>query len=123
VTVREESAARDNRQDTASPFRPYVLRECATVPDGERGALVGPRGDIAWMCVPRWYSDGVFSPLIGGSSCHAVISADRRFVWGGSHYEDRSDLAQPLDYLQRRDRVRETLAYPGTPRLRSCCRV
>jgi Domain of unknown function (DUF5911) len=121
VTVREESAARDNRQDTASPFRPHVLQECATVPDGERGALVGSRGDIAWMCAPRWYSDGVFSALIGGSNCYPVISADPRFV-GGGYYEDRSLIwrsrwitSSGVIECARRLPVRVT------PRLRSCC--
>jgi hypothetical protein len=40
---------------------PHVLREYALLADGERGALIGPRGDIAWMCAPRWHDDAVFS--------------------------------------------------------------
>ena len=43
-----------------------MLREYALLADGERGVLVGPRGDFAWMCAPRWDSDAVFSSLIGG---------------------------------------------------------
>ena len=35
---------------------PHVLREYALLADGERGILVGPRGDFAWMCFPRWDS-------------------------------------------------------------------
>jgi hypothetical protein len=34
---------------------PHVLREYALIADGERGALMGPRGDICWMCFPRWH--------------------------------------------------------------------
>jgi hypothetical protein len=34
-----------------------VLREYALPADGERGALVGPRGDIVWICAPRWDSE------------------------------------------------------------------
>ena len=36
---------------------PHVLREYALLADGERGILVGPRGDFVWMCFPRWDSD------------------------------------------------------------------
>ena len=35
---------------------PHVLREYALLADGERGIVVGPRGDFAWMCFPRWDS-------------------------------------------------------------------
>lgn len=34
-------------------FPPHVLREYVLLGDGERGAVLGPRGDIVWMCVPR----------------------------------------------------------------------
>ena len=43
------------------PFPPHVLREYAFLADGERGALVGPQGDICWLCVPHWDSDAVFA--------------------------------------------------------------
>ena len=56
----------------AADFPPHVLREYALLADGERGALVGPRGDVAWMCAPRWDSDAVFSSLIGGRGVYAV---------------------------------------------------
>jgi alpha,alpha-trehalase len=65
---------------------PHVLREYALIADGERGALVGPRGDICWMCAPRWHSDGVFNALIGGEGSFAVSPVER-CVWGG-HYEE-----------------------------------
>jgi alpha,alpha-trehalase len=35
-----------------------VLREYAFIADGERGALIGPRGDVAWLCVPGWGPPG-----------------------------------------------------------------
>jgi hypothetical protein len=47
---------------------PHALRDYALLADGERGVLVGPRGDFAWMCFPRWHDDAVFSALIGGSA-------------------------------------------------------
>jgi GH15 family glucan-1,4-alpha-glucosidase len=66
-------------------FPPHVLREYALIADGNRGALCGPRGDIVWMCAPRWDSAGVFSTLIGGDGVYAVTPVET-FVWGG-HYE------------------------------------
>ena len=46
-----------------------MLSEYALLADGERGVLVGPRGNFVWMCAPRWDSDAVFSALIGGPVC------------------------------------------------------
>ncbi|HET9126303.1 MAG TPA: glycoside hydrolase family 15 protein [Solirubrobacteraceae bacterium] len=68
---------------TLSP--PHVLREYALLADGERGILVGPRGDFAWMCFPRWHSDACFASLIGGRGAFAV-TPQGRYVWGG-YYE------------------------------------
>lgn len=102
--------------DLAARFPPHVLREYALLADGERGVLVGPRGDFAWMCAPRWDSDAVFSTLIGGGGLYAVTPADDRYVWGG-YYEEGS--------LIWRDRwvtssgiveCREALAFPGDER-------
>jgi GH15 family glucan-1,4-alpha-glucosidase len=69
-------------------YPPHVLREYAVLADGERGALIGPRGDIAWMCAPHWDSDAVFSSLIGGGGVYAV-TPHGRYTWGG-YYERRS---------------------------------
>jgi alpha,alpha-trehalase len=107
----------DTRQDRVSGLdelcRPHVLREYSLLADGERGALVGPRGDIAWMCAPRWHSDGVFSALIGGVGCYAVTPADPRFVWGGYYENDsliwRSRWITTAGVIE----CREALAYPG----------
>ena len=102
-------------QAVTAAFPPHVLREYALLADGERGILVGPRGDFAWMCAPRWDSDAVFSSLIGGGGVYAVTPAAPRFVWGG-YYEENS--------LIWRDRwittggvieCREALAFPGDP--------
>jgi len=75
-------------QATVSAEHPHVLREYALLADGERGILVGPRGDFVWMCFPRWDSDAVFSSLIGGSGAYAVTPRGR-YVWGG-YYEPGS---------------------------------
>src|SRR4051794_12603757 len=75
--------------DVSTQFPPRVLREYSFIADGERGALIGPRGDIAWMCAPRWHDDAVFSTLIGGGGIYAVTPDVDRAVWGG-YYESGS---------------------------------
>ncbi|HEX3902033.1 MAG TPA: trehalase-like domain-containing protein, partial [Polyangia bacterium] len=92
---------------------PHALRDYALLADGERGALVGPRGDFAWMCFPRWHDDAVFSALIGGDSCYTV-SPVGRFVWGG-HYEDGSLIWRSRWITEGGGIVecREALALPG----------
>lgn len=111
-----------------------MLREYALLADGERGVLVGPRGDFAWMCFPTWDGDGIFSSLIGGGGTYAVTPL-QRFVWGGyyeqpgliwrsrwvcddgSLVECREALAMPAT----RDRLvvlRRVIAAEGTARVR-----
>ena len=63
----------------------YSLRNYALLADGERGALIDPEGNVAWMCAPRWHDPAIFSSLIGGRSFYTV-TPNCRFVWGG-HYE------------------------------------
>src|SRR5262249_10571308 len=53
-------------------MRVHVLREYALIADGERGALVGPEGELAWLCFPRWDSPAVLAGLIGGDGTYAV---------------------------------------------------
>ncbi len=101
--------------DTRPPeFPPQVLREYALLADGERGALIGPRGDVAWMCVPRWDSDAVFSTLIGGDGMYAV-SPVGRYVWGG--YYEPGTLIWRSRWITESGIVecREALAFPGEP--------
>ncbi|MEU3526747.1 glycoside hydrolase family 15 protein [Streptomyces sp. NPDC038707] len=66
---------------------PWVLRDYALIADGERGALIDPRGGIAWLCAPAWHSGAVFSGLLGGPGHYRVRPADPWHVWGG-YYED-----------------------------------
>jgi GH15 family glucan-1,4-alpha-glucosidase len=102
------------QNDPDQVFPPHVLREYALLADGERGALVGPRGDVAWMCAPRWDSDGVFSTLIGGTGLYAVTPT-ARFVWGG-YYEDGSLIWRSRWVTQHGIvECREALAFPGDP--------
>ena len=101
--------------DPAAAFPPHVLREYAFLADGERGILVGPRGDFAWMCAPRWDSDAVFSSLIGGAGLYAVFPVDCRSVWGG-FYEEGS-LIWKSRWITTTGIIecRNALAFPGDP--------
>ncbi|MGK4585473.1 glycoside hydrolase family 15 protein [Kitasatospora sp. HPMI-4] len=91
---------------------PHVLREYALLADGERGALVGPRGDIVWMCVPGWDSGAVFAALIGGPGWYAVTPT-APFVWGG--YYESGTLIWRSRWVTTGGIVecREALAHPG----------
>ncbi len=66
---------------------PAVLRDYAFLGDGERGAVVGPQGELVWLCAPRWHDDAVFSALIGGPGHYTVRPQNAWRVRGG-HYED-----------------------------------
>jgi alpha,alpha-trehalase len=92
--------------------QPHVLREYALLADGERGALVGPRGDVVWMCFPRWHDGAVFSALIGGRGEYAVTPRGR-FVWGG--YYEPGTLIWRSRWVTEAGIVecREALAAPG----------
>ncbi|WEH37168.1 glycoside hydrolase family 15 protein [Streptomyces sp. AM 4-1-1] len=100
--------------DEQVAFPPQALRDYALLADGERGALVGPRGEICWLCAPRWHDDSVFSTLIGGPGLYSV-SPSGRFVPGG-HYESgsliwRSRWVTGTGIVE----CREALAFPGEP--------
>ncbi|WIX98053.1 glycoside hydrolase family 15 protein [Amycolatopsis mongoliensis] len=96
-------------------FPPHVLREYALLADGERGALCGPRGDIAWLCAPGWSDSAVFSSLIGGRGAYSVSPA-ATCVWGGYYEPDtliwRSRWVSTDTVVECRD----ALAYPADPR-------
>lgn len=101
--------------DLDALYGPHVLREYALLADGERGALIGPHGDIVWMCAPRWDSDAVFSSLIGGGGVYAITPQQPRHVWGG-YYEPhtliwRSRWTTTTGVIESR----EALAFPGEP--------
>jgi alpha,alpha-trehalase len=93
-------------------IHPETLRQYALLADGERGALIGPRGDVAWLCAPRWHDGAVFSDLLGGPGSYVVRPAAERFVWGGSYDSGtliwRSRWVAGPDVLESR----EALAYP-----------
>ena len=94
--------------------RPHVLREYALLADGERGVLVGPRGDFVWMCFPRWDSSAVFSSLIGGAGAYAVTPRDR-CVWGGYYEPDTLIWRSRWITDDATVECREALALPTRP--------
>ncbi|HEV7167910.1 MAG TPA: glycoside hydrolase family 15 protein [Micrococcaceae bacterium] len=96
-------------------FPPHVLREYAMLADGARAALIGPRGDVVWMCAPQWHDDAVFSSLLGGPGNFAVTPTDPHNVWGGK-YEDGT-LIWVSRWVTGTGIIecREALAYPGDP--------
>jgi hypothetical protein len=94
---------------------PHVLREYALLADGERGILVGPHGDYAWMCFPGWDGEGVFSSLIGGAGVYSVTPV-ARFVWGG--YYEHPGLIWRSRWICDDGTIvecREALALPARP--------
>jgi hypothetical protein len=101
--------------DVSAAFPLHVLREYALLADGERGALIGPRGDVAWMCAPRWDSDSVFGSLIGANGAYAVTPLDARFVWGG--YYEAGSLIWRSRWVTDSGVIecREALAFPADP--------
>jgi hypothetical protein len=87
--ARPSGTSRDVSDAAAATLdSPQVLREFALLADGDRGALLGPRGDIMWMCAPRWDSPAVFGRLLAAPG-HYDVTPTERYVWGG-HYEDGS---------------------------------
>jgi alpha,alpha-trehalase len=93
---------------------PRVLREYALVADGERGALIGPDGSVAWLCAPRWDSPAVFSGLLGGAGRYTVTPADPWHVWGG-YYEPGTLIWRSRWVGGWRTECREALAMPADP--------
>ncbi|MBV9595186.1 MAG: glycoside hydrolase family 15 protein [Actinobacteria bacterium] len=98
---------------TEAPF-PCALRDYALLADGERGALVGPRGEIVWLCAPRWDSGSIFGSLIGGNGFFSVTPSER-FVWGG--YYETGSLIWHSRWVTDHGEIesREALAFPGDP--------
>jgi GH15 family glucan-1,4-alpha-glucosidase len=94
---------------------PRVLREYALIADGERGALIGPDGSVAWLCAPRWDSPAVFSGLLGGAGRYTVTPADPWHVWGG-YYENGTLIWRSRWVRDWRTECREALAMPADPR-------
>lgn len=96
------------------PPAPDVLREYVLLADGHRGAVVGPHGDMAWCCFPRWDSPAVFSTLLGAEGFYALRPRGRH-TWGG--YYEAGSLIWRNRWVTDVGAIecREALAYPGSP--------
>ena len=118
MTAKRRSAGRGRGGGTGISGEPgvgpHVLREYAVLADGERGAVLGPHGEVVWMCAPRWDSDAVFTALIGGDGAYAVRPRSPH-VWGGQYEEGsmiwRSRWITHAGVVE----CREALAYPADP--------
>jgi hypothetical protein len=93
---------------------PQVLRDYAFLGDGYRGAIVGPRGDVCWLCAPTWDSPAVMANLVGGGGSYA-ISPSGAFVWGG--YYEPGSLIWRGRWTTTHGRIesRDALAVPSDP--------
>jgi alpha,alpha-trehalase len=72
VAVAETTHAPASANVAPGAAAPYVLREYTLLADGERGVVVGPRGDFAWLCFPRWDDDALFSSMLGGGGSYRL---------------------------------------------------
>jgi alpha,alpha-trehalase len=89
------------------------LRDYAFIADGRRGALIGPSGDVAWMCFPAWSDEAVFAGLLDSGGVYRVAPAEC-FVTGG-YYEPRS-LIWRSRFVTHNGifESRDALVYPGS---------
>lgn len=101
--------------DSQACRSPHVLREYAMIADGERAALIGPHGDVTWMCAPSWDSEAVFSSLVGGGGSFAVTPASSRYVWGGSYADGTLIWTSRWVTTEEIIECREALAQPADP--------
>src|SRR3954451_7020377 len=85
VVLPQNTSGGDRGMDERPTGQPHALREYALLADGCRAALVGPRGDCAWLCAPGFDGLAVFGSLLGAGGCYEVTPSGR-FVWGG-YYE------------------------------------
>lgn len=94
---------------------PHPLRQYALLADGERGALLGPRGQVVFLCAPRWHDDAVFSSLFGGAGGYLVRPSGQRYLWSGSYEQDTLIWRDRWIGTDGTVECREALAFPGDP--------
>ena len=93
---------------------PGVLRDYAPLADGERGALVGPQGEVAWLRSPRWDSPALPSAPIGGAGAYRV-QPEARHVWGGHDADGTRMWRDRWTTEHGHLHCRDALALPGSP--------
>jgi GH15 family glucan-1,4-alpha-glucosidase len=94
---------------------PHSLREYALLADGQRGALVGPDGDIAWLCFPGWSDPALLVSLMGGEATYS-ITPKAPHVWGG--FYEPGTLIWHSRWITEGGGIvesREALLFPGHP--------
>lgn len=101
-----------DRHSPGPPVPLYPLHQYALLADGERDAVLGPRGDIVWMCAPRWDSGSIFSALIGGQGHYSVTPAGV-FVSGGCYDDGSMTWTSHWNTNAGTTECRDALAYPG----------
>ncbi|HEY7440665.1 MAG TPA: glycoside hydrolase family 15 protein [Acidimicrobiia bacterium] len=108
----EAVSPRGQDAPSGSTVSPHVLREYAFLADGERGALVSPIGEVAWLCFPAWDSKPLFGALLGGPGSY-LIRPTSKYVWGGQYEE--GTLIWRNRWLSGASIIEciETLAFPG----------
>ncbi|MEO7060113.1 MAG: glycoside hydrolase family 15 protein [Lapillicoccus sp.] len=121
MTTTSHATSVDADHTRAPLVPPQALRDYAFLADGYRGAIIGPRGDVSWLCAPTWDSPAVLSNLVGGRGCY-VVSPAETYVWGG-YYEPRS-LIWRNRWTTTGGRIesREALAVPADPHTLSLLR-
>ena len=50
--IRRKKTSTGPPSEADKGFPPDALRDYALLAGGERGAIIGPRGEIAWLCAP-----------------------------------------------------------------------
>src|SRR3984957_14883701 len=107
--ARSSRLALATARQTTSPLRDYAF-----VADGNRGALIGPSGDIAWMCFPGWSDPAVFAGLLDSGGAFRIVPDDR-FVTGG--YYEPGSLIWHSRWVTHHGifESRDAFAYPGSP--------
>ncbi|MGW5420945.1 glycoside hydrolase family 15 protein [Streptomyces sp. NPDC003943] len=76
-----------SRTPSVPAHQPRPLADYALLGDGERGAIVGPAGDLVWLCVPGWDDPAVLSELIGGAGAFRVGPVDPWYVPTGAYHD------------------------------------
>jgi GH15 family glucan-1,4-alpha-glucosidase len=102
------------RRDPLSLSTAHVLRDYALLADGERGIILGPGGDVAWMCFPRWDSPACFAAMAGGRGTFAIAPTER-YTWGG-FYERGLIWRHRWSTSSGVVECRDALAFPGASR-------
>jgi len=68
-------AETENPETDRARASPSALREHSFVADGQRGALIDPTGNIAWLCFPTFSSPAFFASLLGSGGTYRVSAS------------------------------------------------